>query len=99
MNTFAQNVRLSASDGLGRTGTSSPFNLGHGAPTHYAWSPISSPATAGQPFSATITALDAGENPISGYIGYAQLSPILPERAIGSGTSTSSTFPCSSAYA
>jgi hypothetical protein len=99
MGSFSQNVRLIASDAAGHSGTSVPFDISRGAPTHYAWSPIVSPGVAGQSFPATITALDGGDNAVSGYSGYVKLSPVLPERSIGSGTSSTGGFPCNTSFA
>ncbi len=74
VNTFSDNVRLTVDDGAGHTGTSNPFEVTHGAPTQYTWSPIASSQVVGQPFTATITALDAGGNLTPDYSGYVLFS-------------------------
>lgn len=54
--------------------TSDPISVIPSAPDHFEISAISSPVTAGEPVSVTITAADVGGNPIPDYQGDAILS-------------------------
>lgn len=93
VNGDANNVRFTVTDSAGSSGTSNPFDVSTGPPVRYSWSAIASPQTAGQPFAATITALDAAGNLTPAYSGYLTISPPSDERVIGSGTTGNNLFP------
>ena len=97
VNTFSNNVRLTATNGT-LTGTSTPFTVGTGSLHHYTWSSIPTSQIAGQPFVATISAFDSGNNPVSAASGYLQIAGPPEERVIGSGTGTSNVMPLSTSF-
>jgi Fungalysin metallopeptidase (M36)/Viral BACON domain/Fungalysin/Thermolysin Propeptide Motif len=98
LNTVSENVRLRVSYGTAYTGTSDAFNVIQGGPAQYLWSSIGASPTAGQPFTATITARDALNAAMPNHTGYVVLSSPAAERVIGSGTTTSSSFPLYTYY-
>ena len=73
VNSFASNVILTATHASGATGSSNPFNVGTGPVTRFSWNTVPAPQTAGVPFAATVTALDAGNNTVTGFNGAAAL--------------------------
>ena len=75
--TFDSNVILTVSDGAGHTGTSNAFNVTTGALHHFAWNSQAARAV-NAPVSATITAQDAGNNPVTTFSGTANLSGFSP---------------------
>lgn len=91
--TFSTNARLTATVSPTLAGTSNAFDVATGPLHHYGWSNIPSPQVVGQPFNATITAYDIANNVVTNQSGYALLSTTGPERVIGSGTSSTTTFP------
>ena len=72
--TFSNNTVLTVSDGAGHTGASNAFDVTSGALHHFAWNAIPSPQPTGVPFTATITAQDAGNNTVTTFAGTANLS-------------------------
>ena len=60
--------------GGGATGESNGFDVEAGMVHHFAFAPIGSPQTAGQPFEVTITAQDAYGNTVTDYTGPATLT-------------------------
>jgi len=99
---FATNVVLTVDDGAGHTGASNPFDVGQGSIDRFAWNTIASPQTMDTPFTATITAHDAGNNPVTSFAGSVNLSAFVPalNPAIGTGTNGFSVpFPGSAAKA
>ena len=74
INTSTTNIVLTANDGAGRTGTSNSFTVGVGSLHHFAVSNITSPKTAGTPFSTTITAQDIANNTVTSFLSTATLS-------------------------
>jgi hypothetical protein len=96
--TFSNNIMLTATDGAGHSGTSGAFHAGVGPLHRFSWSPIGATQTVGQPFTSTITALDAGNNPVNVSPGYVLISALPGERTIGTGTATTSDFPLYSYY-
>jgi len=92
VNDFASNVVLTATDGSASAG-SNAFNVGVGAFDHFGWGPISSPQ-AGVPFSTTLTAEDAGNNPLVSYQGTVAVSSLGASHTTGTGAySVGSLFP------
>lgn len=91
VNTFDTNVVLTASDGLGHTGSSNTFTVGIGSLHHFAWNTISSPRATRTPSSATITAQDIGNNTATSFTGTAALNCGFASRSVGTGTGSSST--------
>src|SRR5439155_23755522 len=68
----AGSVTIGASGGSLAAGTGNPITFTIVANTtvdHYAFATITSPQTAGTAFNITITAQDAGNNPVTGYSG------------------------------
>lgn len=74
INTFDTGVALTANDGAGHTGTSNTFSVTAGSLHHFTWDTITSPKTAGSPFSVTITAQDIANNTATSFVGSATLS-------------------------
>ena len=72
--TFSSSVVLTVNDGAGHTGASNAFNVAAGALHHFAWNAIAGPPAAGVPFSAAVTAQDAGNNTVTTFTGTANLS-------------------------
>ncbi|MGA3059732.1 MAG: hypothetical protein ABSD92_05120, partial [Candidatus Bathyarchaeia archaeon] len=66
-------VTLSTS-GSGKSGTSGSFTVNPGVLDHFTFSTISSPQTAGAPFSITVNAEDASGNTVTSYSGTPTLS-------------------------
>jgi uncharacterized repeat protein (TIGR01451 family) len=65
---------------------------------HFVWSTIPSPQYVGQPFDATITALDAFNNPANNFSGPAQLSVVSGSTTtVGTDTSTTA-YPMYTSY-
>ncbi|MBN2202541.1 hypothetical protein JW777_11340, partial [bacterium] len=64
---------ITADDGSGHTATSNPFNISASAVDHFTFSAISSPRTAGAPFSVTLQALDASGNTVTAFNGTVNL--------------------------
>lgn len=60
--------------GSGKSGTSNSFTVNPGALASFSIATISSPQTAGTPFSITITAKDASGNTVTSFNGKADLS-------------------------
>src|SRR6185436_2343439 len=58
----------------GHTGASNAFNVSSGALHHFAWSAQPVARTVNSPFSATVTAQDAGNNTVTGFGGTTALS-------------------------
>jgi len=69
---------LIADDGHGHTGESNAFDLAYGSVDHFGWASIASPQTLDTPFLGTVTALDAGDNPVSSFQGTASLKARTP---------------------
>ena len=65
---------ISVNDGAGHPGTSNAFDVVPGTLDHFTFSTIPTPQTAGSPFSITITAKDANENTVTGFIATVNLS-------------------------
>ena len=66
----------------------------------FTWAPVSSPQTAGAPFSVTVTAVDGGGSTVTDFGGTANLSGLVPGPApvtIGAGTGTAN-FPMGAYY-
>ena len=97
VNTFDTNVVLTASDGAGHTGTSNAFNVGTGALHHFAWSAQAN-RVVNVPSSATVTAQDAGNNPVSSFTGTAALSCGQPTKIVGAGTASTTALPLYTFY-
>ena len=74
VNTPDTNVRLTASDGAGHIVTGNPFNVLIGPLDHFAFQTIPSPQHESIPFPVTITAWDAGNNPLTNYAGPVNLA-------------------------
>ena len=70
------NVQITVSDGAGHQVTGNAFNVMPGPLDHFAFNLIPSPQHAGTPFSATITAEDAGNNPFTNFTGSVNLSAL-----------------------
>ncbi|MCX6876509.1 MAG: choice-of-anchor D domain-containing protein, partial [Verrucomicrobia bacterium] len=70
-----------------------PFNVATGALHHFAWSAVTSPQSVNTPFSATVTAKDAGNNTVTGFTGTAALNCGTSACSVGTGTTSSTTFP------
>jgi alpha-N-arabinofuranosidase len=68
------NVRLIASDGVGHSVTGNVFNVQAGSLDHFAFKAIPSPQHEAVPFPVTITAEDAGNNPVTNFTGSAKLA-------------------------
>lgn len=98
ISTLSENVRLKVSAGTAYTGTSDAFSVVQGGPSLYLLSGIGSSQTAGQPFTATITARDAINGGLPKYSGFVVLSSQAGERVIGSGTATSRSLPLYTSY-
>ncbi|GAA5121003.1 hypothetical protein JIN84_00135 [Luteolibacter yonseiensis] len=98
INTVSENVRLRVSPDAVPSATSGAFSVMATGPAKYNWSTISATKTAGTPFTATITARDAGNNLMSGHTGFVALSTFVAERVIGQGTNYSEQFPLSGNY-
>jgi ELWxxDGT repeat protein len=100
ISTPTTNIVLTANDGAGRTGMSNPFTVGVGAFHHFAFGNITSPKTAGTPFSTTITAQDIANNTVTSFASTATLSgatsPLTTN--VGSGTSGTSVLPLYTYY-
>ncbi|MDZ7377130.1 MAG: hypothetical protein ONB13_10960, partial [candidate division KSB1 bacterium] len=60
--------------GAGKSGSSNLFNIQSNSLTHFSFATITSPKTAGQPFSITISARDNYENIVTSFSGTATLS-------------------------
>ncbi|MEI7947902.1 MAG: M6 family metalloprotease domain-containing protein, partial [bacterium] len=76
------NIRLTASDGLGHTGTSSVFNVMSGPLHHFTWGSVASTQYVRQPFLVTIAAQDSLSNTCATFTGPVMLSgwtPLLPD--------------------
>jgi len=89
VNSFDSNVMLTVNDGAGHTGSSSAFTVGVGAVDHFAWSTQPAARSVNIPFTATITAQDAGNNTVTSFTGTAGLSLVgtpAEVRTIGTGT-------------
>lgn len=71
---FDTSVVLTADDGGGHTGSSNAFDVGVGTLHHFSWGTVSSPQSAGVPFSATVTAQDSADNTVASFTGTANLS-------------------------
>jgi hypothetical protein len=69
----ATNVTLTADDGAGHAGSSSPFNVVDPV-DHIAWDTIVSPQNLDAPFAVTLSARDATNGVIGSYNGIAALS-------------------------
>ena len=74
VNTFDTNVILTVSDGAGHTGASNAFNIGTGVLHHFGWNTQPAARGVNLPFSATVTAQDAGNNTVTTFGGTAALS-------------------------
>ena len=74
VNSFDTNVVLTVSDVAGHTGASNAFNVAAGPLHHFAWNTIASPQTKNIPIGVTVTAQDAGNNPVTGFAGTSNLS-------------------------
>ncbi len=64
---------VSVDDGSGHTGTSNTFDVDPGALHHFAIGPVST-ATAGTPFSISLTAQDLNNNTVTGFTGTVNLT-------------------------
>ncbi len=76
------NIRLTASDGLGHTGTSSVFNVMSGPLHHFTWGSVASTQYVRQSFPVTLTAQDSLSNTCATFTGPVMLSgwtPLLPD--------------------
>lgn len=62
---FATAVKLTVSDDASHTGQSNAFDVTTGSLHHFVISPIGTPQITNVPFNVTITAQDAGNNPVS----------------------------------
>ena len=69
VNSPVTNMWLVANDGAGHTGTSNPFDAQIGPVDHFKWSAVSSPQGKDIPFPVTVTAQDAGNNTVTGFVG------------------------------
>jgi len=67
------NNKITAS-GAGKSGSSNVFNIQPNSLTHFSFATITSPKTAGQPFSITIAARDGYDNIVTSFSGTATLS-------------------------
>jgi uncharacterized repeat protein (TIGR01451 family) len=76
--TFSSNVVITASDGLGHTGSSNAFTVGPGPLHHFTMDPVANPQTANSSFSVTVTARDSGNNVVTDYTGTVTLSGKVP---------------------
>ena len=74
INTADNNIRLTASDGLGRTGLSDAFDVLAGPVDHFTWSTIPNPQYVGAAFPVTVTARDAANNTANNFSGSVTLS-------------------------
>ncbi len=86
---FGTGVVLTASDGLGHTGTSNAFDVGLGPFAKFGWSTVASPRVQDTYFGATITAQDVAGNSVPSFNGTATLRAQIPVNAlleIGTGT-------------
>lgn len=97
ISTATTNIVLTANDGSGHTGTSNAFTVGTGSVHHFAFSNLTSPKTAGTPFSATITAQDIANNTVTSFASTATLSAPV-SRTVGTGTSSTTTLPLYTFY-
>lgn len=68
------NVRLIASDGAGHSVTGNVFNVQAGLLDHFVFKPIPSPQHEAVAFPVTITAEDAGNNPLTNFTGSVNLA-------------------------
>jgi hypothetical protein len=68
------NIRLTASDGLGHTGTSGVFSVMSGPLHHFTWGSVASTQYVGQPFPVTITAQDNLSNTCATFSGPVMIS-------------------------
>lgn len=96
----AQGVVLTADDGAGHTGASTPFDVAVGAVHHFAWAPVASPQTSDNFFPVTITAQDVGNNTVTAFSGPANLKAGVPGTAqfdIGTSTGLTTGYPLNSA--
>jgi ELWxxDGT repeat protein len=98
INTIDTNVVLTANDGGGRTGASNAFNVTAGPLDHFAWNTISSPKSAGTPFTTTITAQDVANNTVTSFVSTAALTGYVKPRTVGTGTSSTTVLPLYTYY-
>ncbi len=86
---FGNNVAFNVNDGSGHMGSSNSFDVTTGPFDHFAWSTIASPQLADNPFAATISAVDAGNNLVTSFSGSAALNSqtVTCSLITGSGTS------------
>ena len=68
------NIRLTASDGLGHTGTSGVFSVLSGPLHHFTWGSVASTQYVRQPFLVTIAAQDSLSNTCATFTGPVMLS-------------------------
>ena len=68
------NVRLLASDGAGHSVTGNVFNVQVGSLDHFDFKAIPSPQHEAAPFPVTVTAEDAGNNPLTNFTGSVNLA-------------------------
>jgi hypothetical protein len=100
VNAFATNVVLTANDGQSHIGASNAFNVTSGPLHHFGWSTVASPQAQDTPLNVTLTAQDAGNNPVTTFAGTAALGVELAsaaQRDIGTGT-TSWDYPLHTGY-
>ncbi|MHA3774436.1 M36 family metallopeptidase [Verrucomicrobiota bacterium sgz303538] len=93
VSTFDTNVVLKVDDGAGHSGLSNSFDVSSSSSVdHFTWSTVPSPQVMDTPFAVTITATDAGNNPVSNFNGSADMAVLAsaPVPPIGAGTSSSS---------
>lgn len=84
VNAFGAAIVLTASDGAGHTGASNAFAVGTGPLHHFTWNPVPDPRAANVPFSTTIAAQDAGNNPVTSFTGTVNLSGVAAGPAASS---------------
>ena len=92
--TTAGSVTIGASSGALVAGTGNPitFTVVTGALHHFAFDTISSPQTAGTPFTIAIKAQDAGDNTVTSFSGGSNKVMISSTGTLSGGTFTSNAF-------
>jgi carboxypeptidase D len=92
VNKLDTNVRLTAVDSQGPSGSSNAFNVVSGAMDHFAFGPVPSPQYANYPVPVTITAQDVNNYTVAGYTGTAglwgQASSATSTVSVGTGAGT-----------
>ncbi len=89
--TIDTNVRLTAADGFGHSGTSLPFTVIGGVLHHFTLSDVPSPQGAGLPFALTVEARDAAGNRMLDYADTVRLG-VLREGALRDGVRISEMY-------